>query len=220
MWPFAKKSQATVHTQREQPRCDKVLTNWEIGWKVANLSYDTTHHVPVFFQVVTDGVISGAYRASDESECCQYAHYTPYPACRCGFNAFDQRVDALNYLHQTKMRPHSSSLYCRQSLGLIRVGLKGRVIAGTYSATDERWGYRAQTQQVTDVFLPSHCWSCSDPATHLRLWRHYDNPRSAYGPQRFVISACTQHAGDERLTIDQYRQAARSVGVAVRWDTE
>ncbi|HEV7951768.1 MAG TPA: hypothetical protein VGO98_00105 [Candidatus Saccharimonadales bacterium] len=192
-----------------------ILREWFIGWKVGNLVLDTANQRIMFFQIIWDGIIAGPYGAQAVAECNHSPwHKAPHDGCRCGFNAFSDRPRAVQYANGL-----SASGACIESVVTLRVGLKGRAIEGIHTVSDHRWGYRAEEQVVTDVFIPRACFSCDAAVVGFTL-RRCSVHENQFAGMHYANAACSKHRGEQGTTLAQMRAHAAKDNITIRWSDE
>lgn len=103
------------------------------AWKVANVDAGGVFH----------GVVRGTYAADDMSVCgrTKGAHPAPQLRCTCGFYAFKSRSKALEMWEDTL------------ATALLEVDLYGTIV-------EHERGFRAQSQVVLALHLPTRCRHC------------------------------------------------------------
>lgn len=182
---------------------------WVIGWKTANLIVSNSGSEARFMQVVKGIGLIADYGINAEAACTQRPyHNAPSPGCGCGFNAFHEQTAARSYMARPWRGQHNTS-----NLVLLRVGLAGRIIDGTHK-DNSTWGYKAQRQVVTDMFVPANCRVCGasllDCMPHFQLIRE----RSLYG-YSFALPVCEEH-GHGGFTLRALTKLLP--GVNIHWD--
>lgn len=224
---FPKKT--TKSTQAIAPRLNTLpvlrepIKRWLIGWKASNLVLDVRSERIMFFRTIWDGIIENPDPPSATAECWQFPwHNAPAHDCRCGFNAYSERSTAeahVRHAVEERLAPRLRAGACRESIVLLRVGLKGRAIEGAYSETDTRWGYRAEMQQVTDVFIPRACQSCESAVVGFTL-----EPCAAvdglFVGMHYAKPVCSHHLGSRSVTLSQMRTYAAKDAIAIHWNDE
>lgn len=147
-----------------------IQKNWVIGWK-ATTAYLRESGEFVFMPLI----IKNLQYTIDDTACCYHRGHTkpPYDDCRCGFNAWHDIAQALDYMepyarhHDSRgnyvsMGTYMLPLYAWNfTMVMLRVGLYGDVI----DAIEPAWGYRAEKQRVADVFFNERCAYCQNFAT-------------------------------------------------------
>jgi hypothetical protein len=179
-------------------------SSWTIGWKVANLVIRRHGAWAGFVRIHQSGVIE-PYGVDQVASCDQYAgHQAPAENCHCGFNAFADRAST----GQLWQRWSSVSTV------RLRVALGGKVVEGTQNGW--RWGYKAEQQVVTNLYLPPRCHACGDDLHGLPLRL---NRIQQFTPDcDYTAPACPLHADATAITSEQLQ--AYLPGVVISWDTE
>lgn len=187
----------------------RTSTDWIIGWKASNLIVDEEDGELCFSPCVHDGLISPFRR--DALADCNLPHKAPALDHVCGFNAFHEQSDAVRYLRAAEANPGNLVV---DNLVLLRVGLHGRVIEGTYF-DGKTWGYKAERQRVADVLVPRRCRGdgCHEQASCLGV-----RPGAGFGPfgLEYLRPLCQRHAAGARVRLTP-GEASRRFRVPVSW---
>lgn len=176
-------------------------SKWTIGWKTANLMLSSDGSKIAFVQVRRYG-LHQPYGVTAHAVCNVKPHHVvpheePDDPCHCGFNAFHEADDATAYFQA----PWRATLNL-QSLVLLRVGLSGSVISGTFSAND-KWGYRASEQTVANVFVPQQCTTCGRDIGADEVGWLTPADTQDYDGYRYLMATCQEHTTPSSLTLEQ-----------------
>jgi len=185
---------------------------WIIGWKATNLIIDPDTGEILLEQVHLDGLTS-AISLDDEASCGQWSHASPHPDCRCGFNAWQSRDMALDYMRRLTLAPAPGYLVT-SNLVLARVGLYGRVLEGTLMDKDD-WGYRSSRQRVHSIYIPTKCGWCDQLAVMLAVG---DGEHAAcWNPCRpYLRPACESCAVASERSYN-LASLAEAQGIKLKW---
>jgi hypothetical protein len=139
----------------------EVSSEWIYGWKRAEVKLESEGEL-LFQPLAHDARIP--YRRDDRSVCALGEnHKAPDRSCGCGFYAYR---DLIGKLQTTKTT-------------VLRVAFAGRVLP-------HEFGYRAERQVVTDIFLSRWCDACERPSEFI-------GPKNA-GAEEYLTALCGKHA--------------------------
>lgn len=199
-----------------------ISQDWIIGWKAANIALAPDMETLVFRSVVLGGA---PYPLTATAECLLYRrrHKAPVDHCKCGFNAWDEREFAITYwcfFSQIQEKyvyraPPGRGRVFVGSCVLLRVGLAGDVIEGTIDAGEkwQKWGYRASSQVVTDVFFDDTCAVCDKEANTLCVIENIIVQDNNFYPLR---NLCDRHIDlSERALSLPHLSCVNDVGVHI-----
>ena len=199
-----------------------VLTDWVIGWKGAYASVAPDLRTLKFKPLI---VGAGIYDVDDRAVCFGHhpRHKVPGDRCRCGFNAWDNDDLAMRYIgmrqeseiKRTQRIGHLPGYGWFRSMVLLRVGMCGDIIEGTLDAGKgwDKWGYRASSQCVTDVFFDDYCSACDAKARYICAVSEEYVHNDKMLPLR---SFCTEHAQYGRYILQQASLSERN-NVGIYW---
>ena len=191
--------------------------DWLEGWKTANIVV-YPKRVSIGFLQMYPYTSFGPYVVDEFARCLRTAHAAPYETCHCGFNAFVEEQNARAYRNDmlTKRIPKIMTA----NLVMLRVGLAGRVIAGTYKNEDD-WTYRGQRQRIDSVFVPPSCAkkSCRLPAMWMGVLEGDEQPDYKAGEYFYLRPLCVEHITEKGIAIS-LDECTAILKVPFLWDAQ
>jgi hypothetical protein len=204
-------------TQRRLPY--RSINDWLIGFKVANLVVSEGTGRIALLQTFISGLTYAPYDFDAPARCgASKDHAAPAYDCRCGFNAWEEEDHVWRYAGQIDHppSPYAHASFIRENLIVLRVGLYGHVIQGTYE-DPQLWGYKAQRQRVAGLFFATACSDrkCQEPAvlTGIHASNKTKPPCDGY---QYLRALCLNHASEAGMRLFP-RELSAATGVPVFW---